>query len=481
MNIFSAKYKAHRLVNYIFYIIVFVFGFLVGLGVKKINFKTILPQILMIDKVDAASYDRYGDKVVSNFSFVPNSTNWFDSQFIYDLFNNVNQVYNTSYDISEYPFIVSFKSSGEQYYTFTFSKSVLNVDGTYMKINSSTSTEYLSIQVDLRNSNPSNRKYTFTHAYNFTNATPNSCSGCYNANTIAGTIDNTYSFTLTKIINIVTELVFDEDLFENDSNFKKVCLDEGNSFTITPSQGFYNNTGLYEDFIWFPYGLNGGLFKILYDNGSEYSNGNIISYPEEVMSKHFYFSSLEEINSFYDTDLPSDLEQAGYTDKYSYFGYDAYEFFIFYNNGTYRYPIFIWDNPSKTTISSSGIIHGGGGRRLDFDEDFDISTDYCFYIKNQYDVTIVQPNESGDFYGTVSSPDGDYYFSTTINSDNYQSNSKGYFSIVNDFISQIRSTINFINTQIYNFYLSMPLIVRTFILSVLTLFIVKLIINMIVR
>ena len=295
-------------------------------------------------------------------------------------------------------------------------------------------------------------------------------------NSLNSSLNSTY-FTLNFNPLILN---FNADLFENDSNFKKVCLNEGDSFTITPSQGFYSNTGFYEDFIWFPYGLNGGLFKILYDNGSEYSNGNIVLYPEESMSEHFYFSSFLEINSFYDTDLPSDFEQAGYTNKYSYFGYDAYKFFILYNNGTYRYPIFIWDNPSKTTISSSGIIHGGSGRRLDFDEDLDISTDYCFYIKNQYDVTIVQANEWGDFYGTVSSPDGDYNFSTTYNIENYQI-SKGYFSIVNDFISQIRSTINFINTQIYNFYLSMPLIVRTFILSVLTLFIVKLIINMIVR
>lgn len=269
------------------------------------------------------------------------------------------------------------------------------------------------------------------------------------------------------------DLTFNENLFENDENFKKVCIDEGKSFAITPSEGNYSADGLYDDFIWFPYGLNNGLYQIQYDSSSEYFDGNIIKYPEDVMREHFYFSSYEDITSFYDTDLPSDFENAGYTNKFSYYGYDAYNFFIVYKDGVFRFPVFTFDNPSKLHISSNGSIHGGGGLRLDGDDVIEISNEYCFYIKNGYDVTEVNVNEWGDFNGTVDSPDGDYNFNTSYNEG--ESNSENFLSQPISFINSMKDTINFVNSLIYELYISLPVLLRTFIITVLILLIVMLI------
>lgn len=268
-------------------------------------------------------------------------------------------------------------------------------------------------------------------------------------------------------------LRFNENLFANDENFKKVCVNENTKFAITPTSGNYSENGLYTDFIWFPYGLNNGLYKIQYDSSSVYFEGNVIIDTKDAQYENFYFSNIESINSFYDTDLPSDLEEAGYTDKYSYYGYNAYKFFIVYKDGLFRYPIYIFDNPSKTHISSNGNTHGGGGTRLDGDEEIEITTEYCFYIKKDYEVNEVMVDEWGDFYGSVISPDGDYDFNTSYNKTN--TNSESFLSQPIKFITEMSSTITFLNTNIYNLYISMPLVVRTFLITALIIIIVMLI------
>ena len=54
-------------------------------------------------------------------------------------------------------------------------------------------------------------------------------------------------------------------------------------------------------------------------------------------------------------------------------------------------------------------------------------------------------------------------------------------SQVNKFINEIKDTINFIRENIYNFYLSMPLLLRMFLISIFVILIVKLIIGMVVK
>ena len=88
MNIFSAKYKAHRLVNYIFYIIIFAFGFLIGIGAKKLDFKSIISKVFMIDTVNATTIYTYNNNTV-NEDFIYNRFLDIKSDFSFDVFQYV--------------------------------------------------------------------------------------------------------------------------------------------------------------------------------------------------------------------------------------------------------------------------------------------------------------------------------------------------------------------------------------------------------
>lgn len=73
MSILSYKYKAHKLVNTLFYLIIFAIGFIMGSGVKDTKISNILSNILMIDNVSAYTIDTQGDMK-------------FDEDFIYNMF-----------------------------------------------------------------------------------------------------------------------------------------------------------------------------------------------------------------------------------------------------------------------------------------------------------------------------------------------------------------------------------------------------------
>ena len=108
-----------------------------------------------------------------------------------------------------------------------------------------------------------------------------------------------------------------------------------------------------------------------------------------------------------------------------------------------------------------------------------MKNEYCFYIKKQYEVTSVNVDEFNDYYGTVPTPNGDLDFSTSFIKDNIEAS--GLMSQVNTFISKIKDTLDFIGDYIYEFYLSMPLLLRMFLISILVILIVKFIIGMVVR
>ena len=53
MKILSLKYKMHRLVNLVFYLAIFIFGFLLGFATDKININELISNFLFIDNVNA--------------------------------------------------------------------------------------------------------------------------------------------------------------------------------------------------------------------------------------------------------------------------------------------------------------------------------------------------------------------------------------------------------------------------------------------
>ena len=140
-------------------------------------------------------------------------------------------------------------------------------------------------------------------------------------------------------------------------------------------------------------------------------------------------------------------------------------------------PIFEFKNPK---------LEGSFGSLFEFDT-IKIDTElkqkkYCFYIKNKYTVSEVNTNEFGDYViDSVPTPGGDYSCETTYNKDKVQENASGFINYINNFISKIKPTIDFINNQILNLYNSMPSIVRLFIISVFVIFIIVLILRMVIK
>ena len=307
--------------------------------IKYIIKKVIIGVLLFLainfikSNVFAVSYDRYGDKVVSNFSFVPTSSNWFDSQFIYDMFNDVNQVYNTNYDILDYPYIVA-SNMETDYYRFYFSKSPIQVTSSQFKWSSATNTERLTISVDLRNATPSNRYFNFTHAYAFTSATDNSNGN--NANNIAGTTDNSYPFTLTKIIDINSVLakpyisidyldssynsIYYIDCFDNTIDYCTLNINSSSGSYIKVTYNLEELTGDPIDFL--PnstYQLKTKIIgsnldtRVLYVNPWFYWGGStsnidsdllfafdkLISYSDDDFNYTYSFTMDDEYNSYY--------------------------------------------------------------------------------------------------------------------------------------------------------------------------------------
>ena len=63
MKLLNLKYKMHKLVNLIFYLIIFGIGFLLGFGAEKINFNKLISQFLFIDNVSAATITTCRDSV----------------------------------------------------------------------------------------------------------------------------------------------------------------------------------------------------------------------------------------------------------------------------------------------------------------------------------------------------------------------------------------------------------------------------------
>lgn len=61
MKILKLKYKMHKLVNCIFYIGIFIFGFLLGFSAEKINFNKLISQVLFIDSASAETVEECRD------------------------------------------------------------------------------------------------------------------------------------------------------------------------------------------------------------------------------------------------------------------------------------------------------------------------------------------------------------------------------------------------------------------------------------
>ena len=444
--------------------------------------------------LDFSSYITPKPTITNNFVIFQDDNITIDTEFVYNtLFKD------TGYTIEEYPYIIVHfgqlaLSSGNDYVfdiyaapslnDFTFEKATYNNSDFKYKTSMGNNVLKAGIRYDdidgsIKYSTLAVGKFGGTIVFgvggngNSTNTKPKTYSNF--------DIDSKYTDS-SSIINVLdfgnsnADMVYNKDLFKDNENFKYVCVEEDKTFAITRSTPSEINDYFDYDYIWFPYGIN-GLTKSLYDSTLE---DKITFYSEEEVDDYYWFKSKEIIDNYFDSNIPgTELNAKGYTDKYLYYGWSSHYFRMYFENETTQFTIFKFDNPTSIHISSSGNEHGGGGSRLDFDEEVDELKEYCFYIKNEYEVQYLNVDEFNDYYGEVITPNGTIDITTDYNKNNISN--KGLMSQVNDFINEIKDTLNFIGDNVYQFYLSMPILLRSFLISILVILIVKFIIGMVVK
>ena len=472
MSILSYKYKAHKLVNTLFYVVVFVIGFLLGFGAEKIDFDKLVSQVLMID--NAKAYTIVND---------------IDESKMVEMFST-----NEDFDITiQHNIICFFRSSSLQCYAlsdealnhFTFSYTVggkikLDLDENY-SLNSNPSYAFKL------NYNKTSKTFTIDNINTWTygisaDFTYSSYSNGIYLSFIPTGYENDSWVKSKKLLDFSeysVKVEYNENLFKDNPDFKEVCVPNNKKFGIISKE--YNvdenitdetlNNRYYvdRDYIWFPNGVK-GLSTFFYHNKSE-NNVKVIDKDDVSYSMYGYWywlNSKEEIDKYFG-ELPTSamLQEGGYTDKYKYYNYTMHPFLIRYigYEDDYMFSVFWFKELGVNHIDSDVI---------------DYPEEYCFFIKNKYDVVLFNSNEWGDLYTDITIlGDKDITISTSQNEADV--NNVGIFSVVNNFIYQIKGTIIFINTNIHNLFLAMPLLVRMFILSVLTILIIKFLIDMIVR
>ena len=472
MSILSYKYKAHKLVNTLFYIVVFGIGFVLGFGAEKIDFNKLVSQVLMIDNAKAYNITSTIDEdyIVEKFSQ--------DADFDITIYKNIFCLYNTKSTSSQYCY--AFTDDALSKTTFSYSTSG-NIDIRLQKQYISNISPSPTMQLNLYDNTITKQnlyssdiwitqKYSSYNNYWYFSFIPDG----FNESSWFGTRK------LLDFSEYAIKVEYNENLFKDNPDFKEVCVPNNKKFGIT-SKDFnvdenitdetLNNRVLVErDFIWFPNGLT-GLKSYFYHNQSK---NNVFEPTEEDIAYNMYFrlkwlKSKEDIDDYFNsnTSVGKILEEANYIDKYKYYNYTAHPFlirFVGYEED-YMFNVFSFEEQGISYIDSDVV---------------DYPEEYCFYIKNQYDVVLMNENEWGDIYVDTTIL-GDTNITVSTSKNESEVNSKGLFSTITTFVSNIMPTISFINTNIYNFYLSMPVLVRMFILSLFTILIVKFLIDMVVK
>lgn len=482
MSILKYKYKAHKFINYAFYLVVFIAGFLLGFSTEKIDINKLVSQVLMIDNVSAIEIGTInGNKI--------------NEEYIFNTFNDFEDGF-----LAEYPYIVCTYHTTPKLECTAYSEEYFN--SLYLKVTDSYkygigTTGYgnykLRFSIDKTGviTGPSKSVNNGTGSSStvdiqfWRNGTGYTVYSNFDPKTITGS-NSTYSkaWKTLDFSDYAINLKYNENLFKDNPDFKEVCVNNYDTFSITSNEiTSYGDDGSPQyhdfDFIWFQNGL---AYLSVFQYDSEASTHiNFPGYDENsLIGWGYWLDTKEEIDKHFSNDNPGMyLALKGYEDKYSYYNWTFYPFEMTFTTDYHFYTIFSFNNSYLKQAGISTVVDNAYIKYLDgtIKEDSD---QYCFYIKNEYDVNILNRNENGDFNSTITVLGG-------INKDDktYElemgRNTKGFFSTVNNFISKIRPTVIFINTHIFELYTSLPLIVRSFIISFLVLILIRILIGMVVR
>ena len=374
----KAKYQAHKLINVIFYIIVFLVGFYMGVVGQKIGLKDIFSKILMIDTVYA---DELNVDISSDFnnSYLPTTDNWYSENLIIDIFNQVNLIGQLNLNTSDYLNIYSI------YYTTSSTKDYVYIYSTseYTGNSSRISTSGSYVRIDFTYQNSSN-SYRIIYSYLSSTGSSRMVLNTGIAYTLAAT--NSPSHTINYPLSFDKYYSFNENLFSNNNDFKQVCINPKNAFAISTTDSEYSNPS---DFLWFSYQiiqLNSGLYHTL--------NRSFVWNDE---TKHVFFNSYNLIDDYFVSDIGLQMQPwvsssnltylYTYDNRYNYYGWNVYPFTI--NDITSENPIIpifkFSDSFSTLQLSSFGIAHGGSTRHhYDLTDENNQNLQMCFYIRSFY-------------------------------------------------------------------------------------------------
>ena len=414
---FKAKYQAHRLVNIIFYIIVFFIGFYIGVMGQKVGIKSLFDKFLIIDTVYA---DELNVNITSDFNsdFYPSSNNWYDESLIINIFNQVNLIGQLDLNISSYLNIYSINLSPSYPNDYIYIFSTSSFTGSSSQVYTTGS----YIRVDIKPSGNSTQViYSYLSNVNHSNLQVLNSGISYQ---LAAT--NSPSHTINHSLDFSIYHSFNENLFANNNYFKQVCINPIKPFTISTTDNEYSNPS---DFLWFPYQiiqLNSGLYHTL--------NRNFVWNDE---TKHVFFNSYDLIDDYFITGVGLQMQPwisfsnltylYPYDNRYNYYGWNVYPFSITdLNTENPVLPIFKFSDDFITLqLSSFGIAHGGMTRtHYDLTDENNQNLSMCFYINKMYDVYSLDIDENGNFYGNVDTSNGSI--------DIYSDNQYNYFTMIDD-------------------------------------------------
>lgn len=466
-DILKMKFKVHRLVNYLFYIIIFFVGFFIGFGAKNLNIRNIISQLMFIDNVEAKTLATVDSTVIDE-DYIYNEFKKLWSDFNIKTYNNI--YCELSETNNKYRLLCrAFTDSTKNAFECSSSSYICSINNNKIDMYEFDYNFYTKLYNTVNFVESSKQSSDYSSGYFFY---PKSMklNGTYY--TIATNYDRPdLSDDVNKLINTLDftdkTLEFNENLFKNDENFKQVCVNNYDTFSITSNdiQDYDDdNNPVYHnfDFIWFPNGMK-GISTWIYDS-EDYDHVFIPEKDENSLVGWWcWLNNKSEIDLYFDRDNPGMyLKLRGYKNKYNYYNYTFYPFEMTFTTSYHRYQVFWFKDPY--------IEYLDGTKKDD-------STKYCFYIKKEFDVNILNKNQNGDYESTINilgSETDDKTYKNEFDLD--PSNSIG---TINNFIFKIKPTITFINTHLFNFYTHLPNIVRMFIFSVLVIFIIILILRMV--
>lgn len=480
MSILKYKYKAHKLVNILFYAIVFIVGFSLGFTSNKIDFSKLLSQVLMIDSVSA--YEILKDDYITITE--KEVVEYFETHEDFNL-NEYNRISCTtsldSLTCSAFSKDTIFRSSvlyGEDPYKYY----LVNYIGSYFIFNleKNNTDNYYFQGVELKTGEYGRGFYNQHGKYqSYQN---------FNFDSSLSVSQWNDSLNVLDFSNYTVDLIFNENLFKDNPDFKEVCVPNNKDFAIStnnfeinenPDSEYYGakHYSSYE-FIWFPY-YPKGLVSYLYDNSKDTN----IWIPEADDTYfdlhpiyHYWLDEKEEIDRVWDLEDPgSFLNSLGYTDKYSYFGWYTHPFVVSYASaGLRQFSVFRFNE----NFEFYSTLENG----IDYFEKLEEARNgnICFYIRKDFDVNLLNTDEFGDKYGDITIM-GDEILNIQTSESFNNLDSKGLFNKIQIFIGKIFEPCQFIGKYIYNLYTSLHPLLKLFLISVFGLIVLKKIIDMVVR